>query len=270
MIISNGRISKDTTHAYKTKVALLADMHIGYASWGDYASIETMYRNINKKQADFCLMLGDQIDSGYKGNALMEEQSEIFYDKVKGLACPKFVMQGNHDTGMDEFTRLGVVEHNGVRFICFDAKYRGLPAAEGEYNSTGEVSEKTLEFIGNELEKGDGKINILCCHYSIAGTDGFIWSLGDAQQDADGVAFDGHRDDIISLCSQYGVRLYLNGHEHKKNLIRAVVDGTDMTNVQIGTATQVYVILTVYEDKFLLEEYDTLTDELTNTAEIPI
>lgn len=269
MIIKKGKFDRPLPREYLTKVGIISDTHIGYESWGDYSSLDTAYDLMNTHEVDLYLMLGDIIDSGYDSTpTLRDAQRDIYFEKNALLNAPVFTIRGNHDANIDEFTQRGVVQIGDVRFIALWANYVSMTPPDGnDYWSTGKFSQETLEYLEEELIKGDGKTNIILCHYSIADTDDFVWSVRDLQTDVNGDEFDGLADDVIALCNTYGAKLYLNGHEHHPGLVSGVING--LTDMHIGSGRSVFVILTVYTDnRYVFEEYSSDDGSLLNTVEL--
>lgn len=251
MIIKKGTIDSQLPRDYVARIGLLADIHIGYDVWGDYSALQTIVENMNKKKPDFCFALGDSLDSGYNHTATLKaEQLAIFNEKFSKLRSPLFRLKGNHDADVDEFTEFGVVTFNGLRFICIFPKYS---------SNGGVLTEGDISWIDNALAEGDGYRNIILCHYAVAPKAGANWGVSD----------EGLRDDLVALTTQYGVDLFLNGHEHQNGLANEKVDGTNMIDVQIPSAVTRYAVLTIYNDRYELVEYSCATDEQTATLTIP-
>ncbi len=265
MIIKKGKIESTLPRDYIAKIGLFADIHVGYSSWGDYSKLDKIMNNMNKKQPDFCVVLGDCINSGYSHTPeLMQEQKEILNTYLKKLKAPCFKMRGNHDVDVTSFTDFGVITFNGLRFICIFPKYVQMEdTSTGSYNSRGRLTEEDITWISETLSECNEYTNIMLSHYCIVADDlaNFKWPICDTVTNYSGVVMDGHRDELMELLGQYGVDLFINGHEHKDGLINKKVDDTDMTDVQISSTLKRYAVLTIYEDRYEFTEYDSTTDE---------
>lgn len=272
MIIKNGHFDKPFSRDYISKVGLFADVHIGYTSWGDYSKLTGIVNKMNELAPDFCFILGDCVDSGYSSTPeLMAEQLGILDNHFSKLNSPIIRMKGNHDNAVDRFTDFGVVTFNGQRFVIIYPKYVGMPSTpKFEYNSRGKLSEEEITKISEMLADGEGYNNIILSHYSVIGNDldNFSFPICDTVIDISGNVVDGHRDDLVALCTQNKVDLFINGHEHRKGLPNAKADDGIMTDVQIGTTGVSFALLTIYNDRYLFEEYDSIT--LTKINELTI
>ena len=277
MFIKKGKITVPTHDNYIAKIGIMSDIHVGYTSWGDYTKLDNVINKLNNANVDFNVILGDCVDSGYTWTPeLLEEQVTILNNHIKKLKTPIFKMKGNHDSGVSEFTEFGSITFNGIfKLICIYPKWVGMT----DESSRGRLDENEITWIENQLidAETEGLIPIVLSHYCVHEIDSnFKWCICDVVSantnpaTQNGQTYDGHRDDLVSLLDQYNVPLFINGHEHRPHLINDTVDNIDTVNLQIGTTTQVYVILTVYSDKFVFIEYDSATNEETGyTLEIP-
>lgn len=278
MITKKGNIELSTHEGYIAKIGIMSDVHVGYDSWGDYSKLKKVINTLNSKGLDFSMILGDCLDSGYSHTPeLRDEQLAIFNECMKGLTHPLFKMRGNHDSGMSQFTDFGTITFNKFKFICIFPKYlvTNPPAGEAsQYWGLGMLTETDIEWISNELKNSEGYIPIIFSHYCIheyssATGKNFTWPICDVisstttPSSLDGKTYDGHRRDLIALCRQYNVPLFVNGHEHRGNLINDTVDDLPMVNLQIGFTPREYVVLTVYNDRLFFEEFSSATNEPT-------
>ena len=147
-------------------------------------------------------------------------------------------IQGNHDTGVDEFYRDCAFTAGGVRFIAFFASYVGLPPPPGKlFHSTAKISDETLAFVSHEMEKAaaDPKIRhiVLVSHWAIApaGEDFDHPILGPCAENGQ----NDNRAKLLALAEKYGCRLYLNGHEH--NGLFPVGKAGSLFDINCGTLT---------------------------------
>jgi predicted phosphodiesterase len=278
MIIKKGQFEAPFSREYVAKVALLADTHIGYDSWGDYSALTDLINNINKQNVDMCFILGDCIDSGYKNTPdLMTEQLNILDNHFKMLKVPLFKLKGNHCADVPHFTEFGVVTINDVRFICIFPKYVGTYAPEGanqEYFSKGLLTLEDVEWIDTALADGEGYKNVILSHYALEkyeNNSSFKWGICDITKNIyyNDVEVDGHRDELVAVLNKYDIDLWLNGHEHTAGLINTVVkDTNNITDVHIGSSSGgAYVILTIYNDRYELKEYNK-NNEITATLTV--
>lgn len=273
MIIKKGKIESTLPRDYIAKIGLFADIHVGYSSWGDYSKLDKIMNNMNKKQPDFCVVLGDCIDSGYSRTPeLMQEQKEILNTYLKKLKAPCFKMRGNHDVDVTSFTDFGVITFNGFRFICIFPKYVKRENVKNKYDNRGRLTEDDIRWISEALANSGDYTNIILSHYCIVvdDPDNFKYPICEsiANPNGNGDVIKGYRGELMELLGRYGVDLFINGHEHKDGLINKKVDDTDMTDVQISTTTKRYAVLTIYEDRYEFTEYDSTTDEQTSELTI--
>lgn len=247
-VCKNGMLSRTNTDNI-AKFAVLADLH--------YTNDEAFYTRIYKKisdsyDVDFCLMLGDVIDSGYYHKpTLYQQQIMQFKNSVKYLGCPNYPFCGNHDDDVNEFAHHGVIDYGIVRLIYFWADYDGV--SEG-----GKVKPSELVWLEQQLSESTSKINILMCHYAVSTDSGFAYQL-----DADS------RTAINTLASTYDVLLYLNGHEHDHNISAGTVG--DMTDINLPNGKYAYSICSIATDgTFTLTAYDSATDAVLKTITVSL
>lgn len=279
MVIKHGQIDKPMDNRnYKLKVALISDIHVGYDSWGNYDKLNNIFKHISNSDVDFVISMGDELDSGYaRTPELMAEQLAQLNTSLQYLDKPLFKVKGNHDDSVNTFTEFGTIICNGVKFICIWPKYIGMTADEidgsSQYSSRGELTTDDIAWIESELESCGSNIPIIISHYAVhtrqkVSGKTFIWPICDTVTDMNGNTHDGHRDELLALCSTYSVPLFLNGHEHRSGLIHDTVDDLDMENVQIASLTSHYVEMTVYDTGFQLKEMN--TTDFTQTATLTL
>ena len=222
---------------------------------GNHAALRRTYQFINEdpfcRDAAFALFGGDQLNTGYiyKPEDL-EAERRIYHDALMrldlhgktlqmdlsdlkfrfmptymnrkqlfshpDLSSRVIAIQGNHDTGVEEFYRNCSFQSGSVRFICFFASYIGLPADPGKYRSTGGISDETIAFIESEMKLAskDPEIRhiVLVSHWSIVtGNPDFKLPILDACKEN---KFNGNRRRLLDLAEKYGCSLYISGHEH--------------------------------------------------------
>ncbi len=277
-----------------------------YTGWKpDFqALIETYgYINENFKDLTFGLLCGDQLNTGYSyqpeflnaerdnyfrtldslnlhKNSKTEEnlaekfdfaKTEFFVERNVTYYYPELnsrviAIQGNHDTGVEEFYRECAFTDGNTRFICFFASYVGLPAPEGTYKSTGKISDATIEFIENELIKtsSDDSIEhiILVCHWAISQEENFKWPIYDACAEN---GYSDNRQKILGLAEQYGCDFYINGHEHNPNY--PIGKAGSLYNINIGSTTSRWAVVEIHNRKIVFDIYSTAVAN-TETGEI--
>lgn len=281
MVIKHGQIDKPMDNRnYMLKVALISDIHVGYDSWGNYDKLDNIFKHISDSDVDFVISLGDEVDSGYSSTPeLMAEQLAQLNASLQYLNKPLFKMKGNHDSGVGGFTEFGTVICNGVKFICIYPKYIGVTPdsldGTSEVSSRGELTTNDIAWIENELKNCGSNMPIIVSHYPIHARQRetgatFIWNICDTVTDLQGNTRDGHRDDLLTLCSQYNVPLFLNGHEHRGGFDHGTVDNLAMENVQIGTLTSRYAELTISKSGYVFVEYDTTNFTQTATLNLTL
>lgn len=147
-------------------------------------------------------------------------------------------IQGNHDTGVEEFYRDAAFTAGGVRFITFFADYVGLPPTPtSRFNSTAKISDRTIAFIETEMRKAKGNSSIrhivLVSHWAIAdkSKDFHHPIIGACKENG----MNRNRDRLLELCGKYGVRLMINGHEHNGRYPVGQVGG--LSDINCGTLT---------------------------------
>ena len=147
-------------------------------------------------------------------------------------------IQGNHDTGVDEFYRDCAFTAGGVRFIAFFASYVGLPPPPGiRFHSTGRISDETIAFIGREMAKAaadpDIRHIVLVSHWAIApaGRDFICPIVGPCKENG----MNDNRARLLALAEKYGCRLFINGHEHNGDY--PVGRAGCLADVNCGTVT---------------------------------
>ena len=172
-------------------------------------------------------------------------------------------IQGNHDTGVDEFYRECAFTAGDVRFITFFASYVGLPPPPGKkFHSTAKISDNALAFIEREMQKAaaDPKIRhiVLCSHWAIApvGKD-FVHPIIDACPEN---KMNDNRRKLLALAEKYGCDLFINGHEHNGRY--PVGKAGPMSDINCGSLTGdplaghgAFAIVEIHPDKAVFNVY---------------
>ena len=172
-------------------------------------------------------------------------------------------IQGNHDTGVEEFYRDCAFTAGDVRFITFFASYVGLPPPPGKkFHSTAKITDETVAFVAREMKKAaaDSRIRhiVLCSHWAIApaGPD-FACPILDACPEN---KMSDNRRRILELAEKYGCDLYLNGHEH--NAAYPIGRVGKLADISCGTMTArpedgkgAFAIVEIHPDKAVFTVY---------------
>lgn len=230
------------------KFGLLADLH-----YTDHENFyKRIYEKLSEEHVDFCLMLGDIIDSGYFSYPeLCSQQMAQFNNSIQYLLAPNFPFCGNHDDDVSAFAHHGTIDFGDIRFIYLWADYDG--GTEG-----GNVKPSELTWVGQQLAQSKAKTNILMCHYSVSTDPGFGYQL-----DSDAISA------IETLASAYDVKLFLNGHEHDHNV--SVGSAGVMTDINLPNGQYAYCICTITNaGAFTATVYDSETDDVLKTINVSL
>ena len=282
-IIKNGKFIEDFSgRNTQVKVCLFGDTHFGNTITGTFVLDPTIEQRCgeaftasNSKNADFSLILGDVYEESYD-HEINKQIYNIYHQELNKLETPCFQIEGNHDEEMlykdgtefvNEITKTGIIQFNNIRIICFNAKIHYRPTPDIE--DIGDVSDEVYEWLENAVKDSynNGYITILANHYELA---------FDANDSAWDEPIGTHRDDIIQLCGDYDVKLYLNGHEHIPNLIYKTITTNNkiLTNIEFGRTALSYSVMEIKNGEngegFYISEYETLTDDLANTLFVPM
>jgi 3',5'-cyclic AMP phosphodiesterase CpdA len=224
-----------------------SDTHVGNTDSGIITNAQyaaAFSKMDDADDADFLMLTGDTLNDGYTGNPLLATQLASYKKLSSVFTKPLYNLRGNHDIGVEEFPKHYVIEKNGVRIIYFWAEF--VIVSEGV--STGDVTAEELAWIESELQK-PATHKILACHFSIVTNDAtnFIWPITD----------DHGRLQVLALAEEYGVKVYMNGHEHMPSLpIGTAGVLTDIQSASICSATQgAFNVCTVYTDKIVIDAY---------------
>lgn len=267
-----------------------------YTGWKpDFQALTETYSYINKNFPDltFGLLCGDQLNTGYayqpeflnaerdnyfrtldcldlhknsktednltekfdfaKTESFVERNVTYYYPELNSRVI---AIQGNHDTGVEEFYRECAFTDGNTRFICFFASYIGLPAPEGQYKSTGKISDATIEFIEKEMKKAsaDERIEhiILVCHWAISQESNFTWPIYDACPEN---GYSDNRQRLLKLAEEYGCDFYINGHEHNPNY--PIGKAGSLYNINIGSTTSRWAVVEIHNRKIVFDVYST-------------
>ena len=190
------------------------------------------------------------------------------------LNYPCFPIEGNHDDEikrkgikLDELSRTGIIEFNGTRIICFNA-VEVYPPDEPLHEDRGDIPDDVIAWLEEAMRDSyeKGYITMLANHYELANDpNDYKWNESIRR----------NREELIALCEQYGVRLYLNGHEHISNLIHKVVkkandSDADILDVEFGRTAITYSVLDIKNDGFYFSQYKAETNALVATLFVPL
>ena len=168
---------------------------------------------------------------------------------MASIGCPVFPFAGNHDDDVNEFAHHGVIDFGPVRVIYFWADYNSQTVG-------GIVRASEISWIEDQLQASTAKYNILACHYAVSTDEGFLYQL-----DAEG------RAAIEALASEYGVALYLNGHQHDHSV--SVGSAGVMTDINLPNGKYAYGIGTIDNSGvFTLVVYDATDDTVLKTVTV--
>ncbi len=250
-----------------SRFATLADTHVGVRyNWENYDWLYGVFAHLKKVHEetplDFVLQLGDNIDDGYAPT--YETDYKIYLDMIKDLEIcdgvnpiegraegkiPHYEIQGNHDTSFDTRffrTKLWYTENESgqkVAYIAFFTNYGGYPAVNFNiagsyisYKSYGVLTDEMVDFVKDsikEAKKNDAEHIILLNHFGIA------QDLGAPVLPETGLG------KIENICKKYGIRLYLNGHEHNKGY--ALRKYNDLYDYDAAMTHDKYAVFEIWE-----------------------
>lgn len=189
-----------------------------------------------------------------KENIAPDQEPMLFHSPA--LTSHVIAIQGNHDTDVPEFYRDCAFQYGGIRFICFFAYYCALPAPPGKYRSTGAISDDTYNFVRDQVMRAaaDPSIRqtVLVCHWGIV-TDPEIFKnpIVDACE-ANG--WNDNRAKLLALAEEYGIRLYISGHEHNDKYPVGKVG--QLYNINCGSLAEgKWSVVEISPDKALFHVY---------------
>lgn len=152
------------------------------------------------------------------------------------LASRVIALQGNHDTGVEQFYRSAAFTCRDTRIITFFTEGNFRKNAEGKWVSTPAISDETLAFLEREMAAAaaDPAIDhiVVASHFAIAEKGrGFIWPI---EGPSEGNGMNDNRRRFLELAEKYGCDLYINGHEH--NCGYPTAKAGPLTDINCGTA----------------------------------
>lgn len=246
-----------------SRFAMMTDSHIGlgyqFENYNWIYSVFDHFEGLHKiTPLDFVLSLGDNINDGYV--ATYKVDYEIYLDVIKKLTLcdpvnpidgrksgtlPHYEIQGNHDTSLDTrfLTKKLWYSQNAdgqkVAFVAFSTSYGGYPAIARDYptyRSYGVIKEDMADFVEQsilEAKKNGATHIVLCNHFGIAQT------LKAPILPESGLGR------IEALCNEYGIKLYLNGHEH--NVAYTLHKYNQLYDYDAATTFDKHAVFELYE-----------------------
>ncbi len=184
-------------------------------------------------------------------------------------------IQGNHDTGVEDFYRECSFKSGDTRFIAFFASYVALPAPPGKYRSTARISDEAVAFVEREMAAAaaDPAIRhiVLASHWTVVLNDkNFKWPIFDACEEN---KWSDNRKRILALAEKYGCDLFINGHEHNSGY--PVGKAGTMGVVNCGTVTAppgkgAFAIVEIHPDKALFTVYSRAVAEESADGKVKV
>ncbi|KKP79694.1 MAG: hypothetical protein A2271_00525 [Candidatus Moranbacteria bacterium RIFOXYA12_FULL_35_19] len=197
-------------------IGIIADAHAGQEKGFSHLN-SAIWVLKNQVQPDIVIDLGDLIESRNKKDGFISKKSaEADYRKARSLISayfPLYSVVGNHEllsmskdnvnniTGQKNYYAITV--KNGYRLIILDANYNDkeehIDAKHDDaFIYTGNVSERQLGLLNNELKNNDK--NIILIHHP-------LWNLE-------------NKNDVSRIIKKYKDKIVLvaNGHKHPVTL----------------------------------------------------
>lgn len=261
-----------------TRFGAMSDSHIGIGyKWENYDwlySVFNHFETIHKSNPlDFIVSLGDNINDGYAET--YEVDYQIYLDTIKKLTIcdpinpidnrksatiPHYEIQGNHDTSMDTrfFRKKLWYSQNDdgkkVAFVAFSTRYGGYPAVEGDYityRSYGRIEDEMIDFLKQSIieARQNGAVHIVLCNH-----------FGISKALKAPILPESGFGKIETLCKEYGIKLYLNGHEHNPKY--ALNKYKDIYNYDMAATFDKYAIFELYEKYAKISIYNTSDNSL--------
>ena len=190
----------------------------------------------------------------------------------KKLDSRVIAIQGNHDTGVEDFYRECSFKCGDTRFITFFASYVSLPAPPGKFRSTGKISDEAVAFIEREAAAAaaDPAIRhiVLACHWTIVLDDpNFKWPIFDACKEN---GFSDNRKKVLAIAEKYGCDLFLNGHEHNGKFPVGKAGTMSVVNCGSVTGSASFAVFEMHDDKAVFSVYSRAVAEETPEGEVKI
>lgn len=191
----------------KFRFVQLSDLHLVGAAdelLGSITPFELLKKVLQKVKElspapDFLLLSGDMTHNGE------ENAYKLLDELLKSSQIPYYWLEGNHDNKkvmkkLEASLRVNPsrsFEHKGIYFILLDSV--------SDDKSHGEFSEKTLEFLSQELEKSKSMPCVVAFHHHILATS-CPWIDRSMVENT---------SDFFEITSQYNhIQMVLHGHIH--------------------------------------------------------
>ncbi len=215
------------------KFTLMSDQHYAWSSYGDGNNSYMNQRknfaeSLNKTDTEFVFMPGDNVDwaLAYRSNIQTNQNLYVLQEALAPLTDKDvYAIFGNHDTDTHDFANRVVINAGNVTILGYSSTYQALAAGSGEVRSTTVVSNSTINWLKEQceaaLERNPDTHLVFINHYAVQNnTAKFIWPMlydGDADLAAQ-KKLTLNRNKLLDVIAQYGVELYINGHEHNNSM----------------------------------------------------
>ena len=182
-------IEEQFTERDSLNIAIISDTH------GSYSDASDLIDDINARNFDFVIHLGDLTDTG------TTTEFEWARDLLDNLQIPYVALIGNHDfLGTGEETYLKMFGQMDFSFIAANTKFLCVNTNATEYEDQDQVPD--LDFIRSEASNDSNNFSqtVVCMH---------------ARPFSD--QFDNNLTDSFHTCIKQmpGLLLCLNGHDHQ-------------------------------------------------------
>lgn len=200
----NDFISPETAKLSKYRILVLADVHVGgYKTVTDYEILFNWLKDLKKNDPDnfpkFCLILGDNVDHGYKSEFI---DFVDFTKEIEKLEIPVINVLGNHDlynSGWKNYKSMCYPFCSLFHFSTKNFSWYGIDTG------TGDIGIKQFNILKRAMAK-DNKPKIVMTHYPFSNTRLYgILCLHDPTE----------RNLIIDLFARSDVKAALCGHLHQ-------------------------------------------------------
>ncbi len=214
------------------KFTIMSDQHY---SWGSYGDGNNTYMNtrknfaasLNATDTEFVFMAGDNVDwaLAYRSNIETNNNFYVLHEALSGLKDKDvYAIYGNHDTDTEDFKDRQVIDAGNITIISYSSAYVALSADSGEVRSTTSLTDELIEWLKSQCEaalvRNPDTHLVFINHYGVQNDENFEWPMlydGDADlaaQELESL----NRNKLLDVITQYGVELYINGHEHNNNM----------------------------------------------------
>ncbi len=224
---------KDDKGNPSIKFAVMADQHYDNELYNNKSITYAQRRNnfakaLNKSDIEFVLMTGDNVQwaRDYNTINLIGDQGNLktLYNILSNIPNKDvFAIQGNHDHCTTDYPDRFVLKTEAATFICFSGDYVEFNFSNDKHYipSAGKITKEMLNWIRAECEKAlksnENEALIFANHFSVQNNeakfpgnmrDDGCYELADIQMETL------RRNELLDIITQYGVQLYINGHEH--------------------------------------------------------